>query len=87
MEEDRLSNAITLMNQLRDMGLNTRVIFYPDGSGCVEGAENFEHKKMEHGSFVAIDDMVGTLAREVQRKEYRRNYSRSILDKLLGKNK
>jgi len=24
---------------------------------------------------------------EVQRKEYRRNYSRSILDKLLGKNK
>jgi len=85
--EDKLSVALNLMRELKDMDIRTRLIFYSDGSGCIEEEQNIGYKRTQSGGFIGIDDALITLASEIQRREYRRNYSRSILDKLLGKNK
>ena len=80
--DDIFSTMYVLLNQFKDMGMSVRVIFYADRSGAVEcwhgplGSTEFRK------SFTGPEDMLLVLANEIQRKEYRRLFTKTLIEQI-----
>jgi hypothetical protein len=83
--EDKLDIVSNLMHELREMDNPVRIVIYSDFSGHLESTGSFENKGIKNSEFYDPDGLVRSLAREIQNRIHREQYSKTILEKFKEK--